>query len=282
MPDGLRRCGRGAAGEPGEFVSLSKFYERDGIVIYCDNCLEVMPQLEGSFDGVITDPPYFKVLPDDWDNQWATQDEFLIWLKGTLAEYRRLLAFNGSLYVFCSWNLAAFVELAVREKFHVLNHIIWRKSSTRAFKNNKDIIRSFIPTTDHIIFAEHYGADNAAKGESGWGAKCDELRGFVFEPLRAYLAGEWKRAGLKFEQANEACGTASMAGGHFFSRSQWCLPTAAHYESLQRYANRDGGEYLRREYEDLRRFFSTSTDEQFSDFFDFNTAHQSECVRFAP
>lgn len=34
------------------------YYERDGITIYCGDCLEVMPELELSFDAVITDPPY--------------------------------------------------------------------------------------------------------------------------------------------------------------------------------------------------------------------------------
>jgi len=31
------------------------------------------------------------------------------------------------------------------------------------------------------------------------------------------------------------------------------LPTKEHYESLQKYANRNGGDFIRREYEDLRR-----------------------------
>jgi site-specific DNA-methyltransferase (adenine-specific) len=44
-----------------------------------------------------------------------------------------------------------------------------------------------------------------------------------------------------------------MAGGHYFTRSQWCLPTAEHYAALRAYANSSGGDYLRREYEDLRR-----------------------------
>jgi adenine-specific DNA-methyltransferase len=105
------------------------------------------------------------------------------------------------------------------------------------------------------------------------------LRGFVFEPIRAYLADEWKRAGLKFDQANEACGTASMAGRHYFATSQWCMPTADHYASLQRYANRNGGEYLRRDYEDLRRDyedlrrpFFASNKMPYSDVWAFNTS----------
>jgi site-specific DNA-methyltransferase (adenine-specific) len=101
------------------------------------------------------------------------------------------------------------------------------------------------------------------------------------------LADEWTRAGLRFEQANEACGTASMAAGHFFSVSQWRLPTEAHYNSLRAYVNshNHGGEYLRREYEDLRReyedlrreyedlrrYFSVTPDVPYTDVWNFST-----------
>jgi site-specific DNA-methyltransferase (adenine-specific) len=112
--------------------------------------------------------------------------------------------------------------------------------------------------SEAIIFAEHFGSDNIAKGESGYGAKCDELRGFIFEPIRAYLDGERKRAGIKKEDCNAACGFAKISGGmasrHYFSSSQWWLPTEEHYKALQRQFNSNGSdEYLKREYEDLKR-----------------------------
>lgn len=35
-------------------------YDKDGVTLYCGDCLEILPQLEaGSIDAVITDPPYF-------------------------------------------------------------------------------------------------------------------------------------------------------------------------------------------------------------------------------
>ena len=79
---------------------------------------------------------------------------------------------------------------------------------------------------------------------------------------------------------NVACGFSASSGGmasrHYFSRSQWCLPTAEHYAALRALFNRegtrpappvedyhdanglrlhqgnDGPEYLRADYEDLR------------------------------
>ena len=41
--------------------------------------------------------------------------------------------------------------------------------------------------------------------------------------------------------------------GHYLTASQWALPTAEHYAKMQAYANRSGGDFLRREYEELHR-----------------------------
>jgi len=93
--------------------------------------------------------------------------------------------------------------------------------------------------------------------EGGWTSQCDETRGFIFEPLRAYLDTERTRAGVGKDECNQACGFSLSAGGmasrHYFSRSQWCLPTQEHYEAMRGLFNRAGGDFLRREYEDLRR-----------------------------
>ena len=238
----------------------------------------------GSVEAVVTDPPYFKVKDEEWDRQWESESSFLDWIGELCTEWYRLLKPNGSLFVFASPRMSARVELKVAETFNVLNRITWRKPNGRWSKANKETLRSFFPASESIIFAENYGADNMAKGEAGYVAKCDELRGFVFEPLRAYLAEEWWRAGLKQEDANKACGTASMAG-HFFSRAQWCLPTEQHYEALRKYANAQGGEFLRREYEELRREyeelrreyeelrrpFNVTPDVPYTDIWDFKT-----------
>lgn len=221
------------------------------------DCLEVMRGMaDNSVDAIVTDPPYFKVKGEAWDNQWDKPHQFIEWM-GLLAEqWQRILKPNGSLYVFASPKMAARVEVKIAERFEVLNRIRWTKGEGWHQKAEKEALRSYLSPWEEIIFAEHYGADNIAKGEAGYAAKCDELRGFVFEPLRAYLDGERERAGFTPEDCNEACGhrrEGGMAGRHYFSPSQWCLPTRANYEKLREAFNAQGGEYLRHEYEDLRR-----------------------------
>lgn len=255
------------------------------------DCLEVMRGMESnSVDAIITDPPYFKVKGETWDNQWDNPSSFLEWVGVLCEQFERILKPNGSIYFFASPQMGARVEVEIRKRFNVLNNITWRKgesgknSEGRGRRANKESLRAFFPDSERIIFAEHYQSDSMAKGEAGYAAKCDELHGFVFEPLRAYLVGEFERAGMNNTQgkiaANVACGFSATSGGmasrHYFSQSQWGLPTEEHYAAMRRLLNKNQNEYLRREYEDLRREyeylrrpFSVTPDVQYGDVWQF-------------
>ncbi len=246
--------------------------ETDRYSLYLADCRDVLGEMPANSINLIpTDPPYFKVKGEAWDRQWDTSAKFLEWIGGLCEQWQRVLKPNGSLYCFASSRLGGQVESVIAKKFEVLNSIRWIKEDLHRKKTPPrcgwDIQRSFVPFSESIIFAEHFGADNIAKGEAGYEAKCDELRGFVFEPLRKYLAGEFAALGWNADRLNKICGTASMAGRHYTARSQWCLPTAEHYAKLQ--AAADG--HLRREYEDLRRPFSVSADVPYTDVWTFPT-----------
>jgi adenine-specific DNA-methyltransferase len=238
------------------------------------DCLEVMRQMDAnSVDAIVTDPPYFKVKGEAWDRQWDKPAQFLAWLDQIAEQWQRVLRPNGSVYCFASPKMAARVECLIGQRFNVLNRITWQKDAGWAKRQCKEEQRTFFPASEAIVFAEHFGADNIAKGEAGYVAKCDELRGFVFEPLRAYLAGERDRAGLTTravaEEFQKKTGSRTVTGmaGHWFERVQWTLPTQANYEWLRELFHLRGNweentregflrreyEYLRREYEDLRR-----------------------------
>jgi site-specific DNA-methyltransferase (adenine-specific) len=233
-----------------------------------------------SVDLIATDPPFFKVKGEAWDNQWATPAAFLAWFDLLAEQWQRILKPNGSLYVFAWQKMAAHVEILLDRRFNVLQRITWAKPkfSTKAEMFRKGDMRSYFPTSEAIIFAEHKSADNMAKGEAGYAAKCDELRGFVFEPLRSYLAAERDRAGFTTRKVAEAfqvkSGSRTVTGmaGHWFERVQWTLPTAANYAWLRDLFGAGSlprpYEDLRREYEDLRRPFNVSADVPYTDVWD--------------
>ena len=250
--------------------------------LHTGDCLAILPTLpDNSVDLILTDPPYYKVKGDAWDRQWATATEYLAWLDKVLVEFARVLRPNGSLYLFASPQMAARVECLIGTRFAVINRITWRKDAGFHKTSHKEGLRSFFPASEAIIFAEHLGADNIAKGEAGYGAKCDELRGFIFEPLRKYLDDERERAGLSVRAVAEAfrlkSGSRTVTGmaGHWFSQVQWALPTEENYLWLR---DLFGPEYLtrphsdlRKEYESLRRPFQVTADVPYTDVWDFPT-----------
>jgi site-specific DNA-methyltransferase (adenine-specific) len=256
------------------------------------DCLDVMASLPAaSVDLILTDPPYFKVKDEDWDRQWDSADKFIDWIGACCEQWRRLLKPNGSIYVFASPQMSARVELEIGRHFRVLNRITWAKpyGQTTAERACKEDLRAFFRSSESIIFAEQLGADSQAKSESGYAAKIDDLRADVFSPLRDWLVAERTAAGVTIDDINKAIGVSCMAS-HFFSRTQWALPTEAHYlrmreafpgffvreyEELRREYEELRREYeeLRREYEELRRPFFATPDRPYTDTWAFGVVH---------
>lgn len=254
------------------------------------DCLEIMAGLpDNSVDLILTDPPYFKVKAEWWDRQWEKPAGFLQWLDSLATQWQRILKPNGSLYCFASPKMAARVEVLLGERFNIVNRITWQKPpyATKAEMFDKDAMRGFFPASEAIIFCEHYGADNIAKGEAGYGAKCDELRGFVFEPLRAYLDGERRRLGISSTPFDEILGSNALCK-KYFNECQWQLPPEESYikfqqafpgyftrpyeDLLQQYEDlRQQYEDLRQQYENLRRPFNVSAEVPYTDVWAFPT-----------
>lgn len=254
------------------------------IQLHHGDCLEVMKNIpDSSVDMVLTDPPYFKVKNEAWDRQWNKPKEFLKWLDKCVEQWARVLKPNGSLYCFASPQMSSRVEVLISTRLKVANHIVWAKNHTIGGSIARRVcvegLRGWMPEQERIVFAEHYGADNMAKGESGYQSECDKLRGFVFEPLRGYLDSERERAGFTVRSVAEAfqrkTGSRTVTGmaGHWFSSVQWTLPTNENYlwlrDLFQGQYLRKEYEDLRKEYEDLRRPFSVSAKVPYTDVWTF-------------
>lgn len=241
--------------------------------LWWGDCREVLPLLP-QVDAIVTDPPYGKVK-GDFDHQWSNRASMLLDAEAWIDAIVPKMKSNATLWWFAWPSLAGRIESLIADRLNVLAHVVWVKPVATGQKCRKEALRAPMPLTERIIMAEHYGADKMALGGSGYIAACDAARGFLFEPLRAYLADEWDRAGLTKEDAKIATG--KQKASRWFTRSQWVLPTAAHYRTLQARANMAGGEFLRKDYEELRkdyeelrRYFDCREGDQFSDVWEFD------------
>lgn len=240
------------------------------------DCRNVMESLEDqSINAIITDPPYYKVKQEAWDNQWKSTEDFLDWMEDLARNHwERLLKPNGSIMVFAAPALAAHIEVMLSRHFRVLNHLVWAKNYPQA-KNvtsrraNKSTLRSFFPDSERIIFAEKKGMDPSING-NGAGA---------FTSLQEYLEGGRTRAGITKAQISRAWRERYGSGGgmvnHWFGKSQWTMPTEEHYGWLQEVLNphlpRPYAD-LKEEYHRLRRPFQVGSS-CYSDVWFFNTVN---------
>ena len=251
------------------------------------DCVTEMKRLpDTSVDLIATDPPYFRVKDDAWDNAWDSRDKFLQWLGVVADEWKRILKPNGSLYVFASPQMAWHVEGVIRERFNVLNNISWVKHDGSGYgtgghsKVEKESLRAFFPQTEQIIFAEHGGSDDVADAIAGFTEAETQLKKRIFGD---YLRDEFKRAGVNNHQVTGAIG-AYREHNHVGAASNWLLglnvPTPEQYAAIRQYLNsancrtdylRKEYEDLRKEYEDLRRPFFASSDVPFTNSWTFAT-----------
>lgn len=185
-----------------------------------DNCIDL----------IATDPPYFQVKSCSWDNQWENVTSYLSWLDEMLAEFWRVLKPNGSLYIFCGSKLASDTELLVRERFNILSHIVWAKSSGPWRRACKADLRSFFPSTERILFAEHYQSPYKGKS-STYFQQCKSLKENVFKPLIEYFKSARESLGITAKEIKQATG--KQMASHWFSYSQWQLPSETDYKKLQ-------------------------------------------------
>lgn len=132
-----------------------------------DDCIEVMKELpKDSVDVIIAGPPYncsreagtweweekeWSLLREDWDAfGWHNYRAFT---NAWITEAARILKPTGTIWVFCSYHNAPYVNLAIREHGEILNQIAWYKRD--AFVNQSG--RRFTASHETIYWAHLNG-----------------------------------------------------------------------------------------------------------------------------
>jgi site-specific DNA-methyltransferase (adenine-specific) len=201
------------------------------VLVNADSLQYIKTLPDYSIDLICTDPPYFKVKPHCWDNQWSGDADYLLWLDAYLAEFWRVLKPTGSLYLFCGHRLASDIEIMMRARFDVLNHIVWAKPSGRWNGCCKEELRAYFPATERILFAGHYQGPYKGKSD-GYAEKCSDLKQHIMTPLISYFRDARESLGVTSKQIADATGKRNMVS-HWFNASQWQLPGEGDYAKLQ-------------------------------------------------
>ncbi|MEA4862690.1 MAG: DNA methyltransferase [Victivallaceae bacterium] len=238
---------------------MQPYFENNNIKLYLGSCLDVLPTLDVQADLLLTDPPYSRVLDEQWDRMDNAELSRLLEAMLTAAVPR--LRDNAAAYIFCWPTNLETVAGAAKNHLHILQNIVWCKRDRleqvapgRARHTEIASLRVPFPETERIVFAEMSGAD------SGYGDHDERVRNKVMAPLIAYFQAARKGAELSGSELRDRMhamtGKRYVFERHALAESQWELPTREQYEAAQTLMPGLRREYesLRREYESLRRY----------------------------
>lgn len=82
------------------------------------DCMDLLRSIpDASIGMVLVDPPYYGILDEAWDNQWASEDGYLSWCRAWTDECHRVLKPNRC---FCAWGTTK-TDTFLRYKLEILN-----------------------------------------------------------------------------------------------------------------------------------------------------------------
>lgn len=267
--------------------SIEKEIEKNSIwqelelnTIHHWDCLELMKLIpDKSIDLVITDPPYFWIVKDDWDNQRETRQHFIDWLEECTKERKRILKDNWSLYIFWDDKVIAYVQVMIDKYLKLENSIVRHKPNNMTIKGWNQY-RMYSPVTERLLFYSNW--HNATWTE------------IIFEEylkpnntFSIYLKKEFKKAKVNNKEIAKL----------FPSKTwwlTWCVRnwlnwdnviTEEQYLKVKKFLNNEylkkeyeylkkEYEELRKEYEELRRPFNPASN--YTDVWQFNIITQTE------
>lgn len=71
----------------------------DKIVV--GDCVRELKEIpDRCVDLIILDPPYWKVIGEDWDYKWRTINDYVEWCREWLPELARIIKLSGTMYLF--------------------------------------------------------------------------------------------------------------------------------------------------------------------------------------
>lgn len=170
-----------------------------------------------SVDLAITDPPYFKVIGQQWDYQWRTMNDYVGWCDQWIEVLSQKLRYGGSWYLFGYFrNLVSLVPIAEKHGFVLRQQILLDKGIKSIAGRKTSTYKMFPNVTESVLF---FVRDNKQ----------------IIKPM---LKARAEELGLSSKEINERLGVKSNGGGMWsiYTGKNICeqFPTKRIWERLMR------------------------------------------------
>lgn len=225
--------------------------------------LEQVP--DESVSLILTDPPYHSTKKDNiyGDKAFQEDEHFLEWMEAYTAHWKRILRPNGTVYVFCSAQMSARLEVMMSKYLRPINHITWTKPNEPGYdgwkgKMNKEALRRWYPHSERILVFEQgsYGDVNATRRS----------------PLGQYLLDCRKKAGMSGHQLTGLVGAYGKVN-HGGAVANWeagrNIPSREQYARIAEAIEATGAVEKMLPYEDIVRPMDLHGGVEFTDVWNF-------------
>lgn len=160
--------------------------------------LDVIEYLKGlpdrSIDTVILDPPYFRCVKDDWDNQWFVMQDWLDWCDKWLEQVGRTAKYSCSMWLFgFPYQLTQLLPLCEKHGFTFRQQIVIDKGMQAVAGRTSKKLKMFPTATEHLYYFHYEARDH----------------------IRDLLQTKRQEHGLNGSQVNALLGKATSGGGAF-------------------------------------------------------------------
>jgi len=236
------------------------------VVVAQGDSLQLLAQLpDNSVSLIITDPPYHSTKKANirGDRDFQEDEHFLHWIEQFGQQWKRVLRPSGTLYLFCSSEMSARLEVMMSEFLRPIAHIVWTKPNDPGYdgwkgKMKKESLRSWYPHSERILVFEH--------GEYG------SREAYRRSPMGQFLRDARLESGLSMHDLTEMVGAYGRVN-HGGAVANWeagrNIPSREQYVRLCDAIIGTGRVSGMPAYEDVVRPMSLSNGMAFTDVWDF-------------
>lgn len=210
--------------------------------IYPTNNKE-MESLNINVDFILSDPPYFE-RKGDFDFVYGSFNEYLSFMESQAKLYKKLLKENGSLLVYCSVKVSAYIQVIFDKYFTLESKVKLEKHDWYGKRYRKSYLH--IP---HLANEEILVYSNDGKKEH-----------YNIQTITSYLRNELKESGFNQEYINKQFQKrkwikpkSNIASNIFGNCKRNVMITEKNYKRLQLITNR-----FKKPYSELRQIYLDS------------------------
>lgn len=241
--------------------------EGEILLINGDSLKQLKKIPDNSIALILTDPPYHSTKKKNivGDTSFNSNNEYIEWMERYSIEWKRILKHNGSVFCFCSSEMASHLEVMFSKEFNILSQIVWTKPNEPGYdgwkkKMKKEALRQWYPHSERIIFME------------------PAYEGNLFRTYFGNMLKQWRReakiSAQYLAEVTQSYGKINHGGAVSNWEAGRNMPSKEQYKKIIEALVKTGKLENLPIYEDMIRPFNVDSNVEFTDVWSFQNVRQ--------